>query len=267
MAIHWQEEAVRVDGVAWQLQRAGSGPRLVVLHGEEIGRDPLPFHNLLAERFEVVVPYLPGLGRSELPSWVETVDDLAYLSLDLVETLGGGVHLLGTGFGGWVAAEMAVRCDRDLKRLVLADALGIKVSEPWVREIADLFVLSFEEQAQLAWYDPSKAVQMKVPGAPDLSDEDLYESLRHREVVLTLGWCPFMHNPKLRRRLSRVTVPTLVLWGESDRVVTPQYGRAYHEAIQGSEFRLIPQAGHYPHREQPEAFVAAVAGFLRSGEA
>ena len=103
---------------------------------------------------------------------------------------------------------------------------------------------------------------MKVPGAPDLSQEELLEVLRDRQTVLMLGWRPFMHNPKLRRRLARIKVPTLVVWGESDRVVTPEYGRAYHEAISGSRFSLIPRAGHYPHIEQPGEFVRAVTEFL-----
>jgi len=267
MQTSWRSETVRVDGAAVDLRKGGSGPPLVILHGEEIVRDVLPFHDLLAEKFEVLVPFLPGLGRSELPPWIDSIDDLAYFALDMVETLAPrGTHLLGIGFGGWVAAEMAVRCHVHMKRLVLADALGIKVSEPWVRDIADLFVLSFEEQAQLAWHDPSGAVQIKSPGAPGLKAEELYECLQNREVVLSLGWSPFMHNPKLRKRLERVRIPTLVVWGESDRVVTPQYGRAFHEAIAGSEFRLIPKAGHYPHCEQPQAFVRVVADFLRQGE-
>lgn len=103
---------------------------------------------------------------------------------------------------------------------------------------------------------------MKAPGAPDLSQEELLEVLRDRQTVLMLGWRPFMHNPKLRRRLARIKVPTLVVWGESDRVVTPEYGRAYHQAISDSKFSLIPRAGHYPHIEQPGEFVSAVKEFL-----
>ncbi len=263
METHWQEEQVVVDGVALELRKGGEGPPLVVLHGEEIGRGLSPFHNLLAERFQVLVPSLPGLGRSELPEWIDGVDDLAYLSLDLVEKLNpAGAHLLGFGFGGWVAAEMAVLCRQQLKRVVLVDSVGIKVSQPSVRDIADIFVLSSDELARLAWHDPAKASQMNVPGTPGLSDEDLLESLRNRQSVLSLGWKPFMHNPKLRRRLGRVKISTLVVWGESDRVVSPEYGRAFHDAIPGSEFRLIPHAGHYPHREQPDEFVRVLTEFL-----
>ncbi len=263
MATSWQEQTVAIDGFTLELRTKGEGPALVILQGEEIGREMLPFHNLLAERFQVLVPSLPGLGRSELPSWVDSVDDLAYVMLDFMEKLHpSGVHLLGIGFGDWVAAEMAVRCQVYLKRLILADAFGIKISEPWVRDIADLFVIPAEEHARLAWHDPAKAGQMKVPGMADLSETELTECLLNRQAVLALGWKPFMHNPKLRRRLARIRIPTLIIWGESDRVVSPDYGRAYHEAVPDSKFQLISQSGHYPHLEQPGGFVRAVAEFL-----
>jgi pimeloyl-ACP methyl ester carboxylesterase len=71
-----------------------------------------------------------------------------------------------------------------------------------------------------------------------------------------------MHNPRLRRRLHRVTVPTLFVWGESDGVVTPDYGRNYAAGVAGAQFALISEAGHLPHVEQPEAFFAAVDPFL-----
>jgi pimeloyl-ACP methyl ester carboxylesterase len=263
MATDWRQEKVIVGGVTVDLREKGEGPPLVVLHGEEVGCEMLPFHESLAEKFRVLVPLLPGVGGSELPEWVEGVDDLAYIFLDLVEQLNlGGVNLLGSGFGGWVAAEMAIRSQSHLKKLILADCVGIKISDPWVRDIADIFVLSYDEWIRLTWHDPAGAKKMKAPGAPDLSHEELLEVLRDRQTVLMLGWRPFMHNPKLRRRLARIKVPTLVVWGESDRVVTPEYGRAYHEAISGSRFSLIPRAGHYPHIEQPGEFVRAVTEFL-----
>jgi len=263
METDWRQERVSVGGVTVDLREKGDGPPLVVLYGEEVGRQILPFHESLAEKFRVLAPSLPGVGGSELPEWVDSVDDLAYVFLDLLDQLNSGeVNLLGSGFGGWVAAEMAVRSQSRIQKLILADSVGIKISDPWVRDIADIFVLSYDEWIRLTWHDPAGAKEMKAPGAPDLSQEDLLEALRDRQTVLMLGWRPFMHNPKLRRRLSRITVPTLVVWGESDRVVTPDYGRAFHEAISGSKLSLIPRAGHYPHIEQPGEFVNAVKEFL-----
>ena len=161
-----------------------------------------------------------------------------------------------------VAAEIAVRSQQRIRRLVLADAVGIKVSGPETPDIADMLVLAYDDAVRLLWHDPAAAQGMKWPGAPGISDDDLQGALRALETVSALGWKPFLHNPKLRRRLHRIKVPTLVLWGESDRVVSSEYGRAFHQAIPGSVFRVIPGAGHYPHRERPTDFVRAVTSFL-----
>lgn len=263
MGVKWQEEKISVDGVEIEFRMGGSGAPLLILPGIDDGFELLPYHDGLAQRFRVLFPSLPGFGRSQLPKWMDSVDDLAYFMLDLVGQMDiEAPNLLGAGFGGWLAAEMAVRCQDRLNRLVLVDAFGIKISEPWVRDITDVFVLTHEELARLAWHDPAAAKEIKVPGAPGLSQEDLLESLRRRQTIHMLGWEPFMHNPKLLRRLGRIKIPTLVLWGESDRVVSPDYGRAYSKAIPGSQFKLVPRAGHYPYREQPEEFVRAVAEFL-----
>lgn len=263
MGKNWQEEKVSVDGVTLELRVGGDGSPLLILPGVDDSFELLPFHEGLTKHFRVLLPSLPGFGQPKLPQWMDSVDDLAYFILDVVEKLNlGPVNLLGVGFGGWVAAEMAVRCQDHLRRLVLVDALGIKVSDPWVRDIADIFVLTHEELAKLAWHDPAAAKEIKVPGTPGLSQDDLLESLRRRQTFHMLGWRPFMHNPKLLRRLGRIRVPTLVVWGESDRVVSSDYGRAYHQAIPGSQFRAIPRAGHYPYRERPEEFVRAVTEFL-----
>jgi len=263
MGTSWQEEQFVVDGVTLSCRVGGSGSPLLLLPGIDDGSEWLSCHQALANHFRVLLPALPGFGRSELPRWMDSVDDLAYFMLDLIERLSlRPANLLGVGFGGWVAAEMAVRCQHELRRLVLADAFGIKVSEPWVRDIADIFVLTHEQLAQLAWHDPAAAKDVKVPGSPGLSEDDLLESLRRRQTVQMLGWKPFLHNPKLLGRLARIRVPTLVVWGESDRIVSPEYGRAYHKAIPGSRFKTIPRAGHYPYRERPEEFVRAVTEFL-----
>ena len=95
-----------------------------------------------------------------------------------------------------------------------------------------------------------------------MSDDAIVVHARNRDALCLYGWQPFMYNPNLPRWLSRIAVPTLVLWGASDGVVSPDYGRAYCDRIPGARFELIPEAGHYPEIEQPEVFAARVAAFL-----
>ena len=259
----WREAQRTVGDVTLVCQEAGDGPPVLVLHGIDGGDGLLPFHEGLARRFRVLAPSLPGFGRSELPAWLDSIDDLAYVLLDLLEQLGPReVDLLGIGFGGWLAAEMAVRSQERLRRLVLADAVGIKVSGPETRDIADTLVLPHADAARLAWHDPDLARDMPWPGAPGIGEAELTGVLQALQTASLLGWKPFMHNPKLLRRLGRIAIPTLVLWGESDRVVSPDYGRAFHRAIPGSRFQLIARSGHYPHRECPDDFVRGVTAFL-----
>jgi len=264
MTIDWNIERITAGDVEIEYRAGGNGPALFLFQGIDEGFEVLPYHEKLAEHFFLLLPSLPGFGRSSLPKWMDNVEDLVYLMLDLIALLRPGrVHLMGAGFGGWIAAEMAVRSQENLDRLILVDAFGIKISEPWVRDIADIFVISHEELLRLAWHDPDKAQGIQPPGTPGLSQRELVDALRRRQTAHMLGWNPFMHNPKLRRRLARIRIPTHVIWGESDRVVSPAYGRIYHESIPGSRFTTISEAGHYPYLEQPDKFAAIATQFLK----
>jgi pimeloyl-ACP methyl ester carboxylesterase len=121
--------------------------------------------------------------------------------------------------------------------------------------------LGDEHQAML-WSDPvSHKAPLPTPGMP----EDLLERmLRNAESAMLYGWKPYMHNPKLRQRLHRIKAPTLVVWGADDRIVVKDYGKAFAESIPGARFVTIPNAGHYPHREQLDAFAEPVIEFLSS---
>jgi pimeloyl-ACP methyl ester carboxylesterase len=259
-----QEERHTVAGVTLQVYRGGEGPLLLVLHDCEVMTAWQPFHAALAQRFTVLAPAHPGFGESERAAIIDSIDDLAYLYLDFIAALGQqGLDVLGLGMGGWIAAEMAVRCSHALRRLVLADTAGIKISGRTEVDIVETFILSREQLLEVGWHDAALgAERMKLPGTPGLADEELLTLIRNREAAARLTWKPFMHNPALRRWLHRIAVPTLVLWGESDRIVHPDYGRAFQQAIPGAEFQLIPAAGHYPYLEQPESFVASVTAFL-----
>jgi pimeloyl-ACP methyl ester carboxylesterase len=219
-----------------------------------------PFLDLLADRAEVVAPSHPGFGHSPRPDDFDTVYDLVHLYLDFLDQWPNGkVTLLGMSFGGWLAAEIAVACGHRLDRLILVDALGIKVSDRETPDILDVFNTSPSEVVRRSWHDADRW----APDFDAMSDDDLVVRHRNWEALCVYGWHPYMYNPRLRRWLSRIAVPTLVLWGASDRVVTPDYGRAYAASIPGARFELIERAGHHPEIEQPEAFVERVLAFLK----
>jgi pimeloyl-ACP methyl ester carboxylesterase len=253
-----------VHGVQLEVVERGQGRPILFLHGEE-GLDPkAPFLDLLAAHGRVIAPSHPGFGHSPGGDAIDTIDDLSYLYLDLLaERDLRQVIVIGCSLGGWVTAEMAVKCTDRIAKMVLVAPLGIKVGDRETRDIPDIFALSADEVARLQYHDPSRA----VVNYAILSDDELTVIARNRQATALYAWEPYFHNPKLRRRLHRIDIPTLLLWGVNDRFVTPgYYGAAYREAIPGARLEIIERAGHFPHIEQPEAFIECVRAFLDSQE-
>jgi pimeloyl-ACP methyl ester carboxylesterase len=154
---------------------------------------------------------------------------------------------------------MAVKSIQRLSCLVLANAVGIKVSDRETRDIADIFAVTEPEFNALAYYDPAIAAR-DYKAMPDAAVRTI---ARNREATARYAWSPYMHDPKLKGRLHRIRIPTLFLWGSADRILTEDYGRAYCAAIPGARFETIARAGHYPHIEQPDAFAQAVFAFMQ----
>jgi hypothetical protein len=167
--------------------------------------------------------------------------------------------VVGVSLGGWIAAEMAVKSCARLSHLVLANPDGIKPSDRETRDIADIFAMTDGQFAELAYFDPSlgKHDYKAMPEA------EVRAVARSREATARYGWSPYMHDPKLKQRPHRIRVPTLVLWGTADRIVSKPYGRAYGAAILGARFEPIERAGHFPHLEQPEEFWSRSLGLSR----
>jgi pimeloyl-ACP methyl ester carboxylesterase len=242
--------------VKLEMWRKGAGQPLLFLHPGD-GLDPeSPFLAALAERFDVIAPSHPGFGGSDLPGYVTTVDDISYIYLDfLAQQELENVLLVGASLGGWIAAEIATKCTHRLAGLVIADSLGAKFGDRGTREIADLFSLPQFQLGELFYHDRHRKDFANQP------EDVLIRLARNHETFALLGWSPTLHNPKLRHRLSSIDVPTLVLWGADDKVVSPDYGRNFAAAIPNSTFELISKAGHYAHEDQSEQFVAAVQRF------
>jgi pimeloyl-ACP methyl ester carboxylesterase len=262
-------ERLRVHGVDLEVVRGGSGPTVVLLHGPTAYSPTAPFLELLRQTASVVAPSHPGWGGSARPDDFDTVYDLVHCYQDVLDALPDErVTLIGCSFGGWLAAELAINYGHRLHRLILVDPVGIKVSGREERDIVHHFNTPPAELARLAWHDPDR----QRPGLFGLgwqqhldamSDEEMVRMARGWDALCLYAWRPHLYNPRLKRWLHRITVPTLVLWGASDRIVTPEYGRVYSGLIPGSRFELIPEAGHHPELEQPAAFVEQVARFMQ----
>jgi pimeloyl-ACP methyl ester carboxylesterase len=247
-----------VDGINVEVIERGRGPALLFLHPEIGIERTAPVLDALARNTRVIAPSHPGFGRSDVPKWMNSVDDLSYFYLDLLETLDlDDVTLVGVSFGGWVAAATAVKSTARIARLVLANAIGIKPGDRETRDIVDVFALTDDELTRLAFSDPKN-------GARDyraMADADVMVVARNREATARYAWSPYMHDPKLVHRLHRIDIPTHFLWGADDRILSEGYGRAFCAAIPGATFELMERAGHYPHLEQPEAFAQRVLTF------
>jgi pimeloyl-ACP methyl ester carboxylesterase len=247
-----------IQGIDLQVVRQGTGRPLLLLHGGDGPQDSLPFFARLTEHFEVIAPTHPGFAGTAIPEHFDALDDLVYLYLDLLDVLGlHDVVLMGMSMGGWVAVEIAVRNTSRLSHIILVDAVGIKPGDRDTRDIADIFGLPAPEVAKLVFHDPSRA-----PSLAAMTDEQVTRLAGDRIAHAMYTWEPYMHNPKLRYRLHRINTPTLLLWGASDGVVPVAYAEAYRRMIPGARLVVIPEAGHVPHIEQPDAVLQHVLAFV-----
>jgi len=253
-----------------EVLRRGHGRSILLVHGVNPVSPKAPFLDLLAEHGEIVAPSHPGFGNSPLPDDFDTMYDLVHLYREVLDGLSGKVAMVGFSFGGWIAAEVAVNGSAKLDRLVLVDPVGIKLGGREERDIVHFFNTSPSDLNRLAWHDPTNRPaeayglgwQANIDEA--MSDEAMIALARNWDALALYAWRPHMYNPQLKHWLRRISVPTLVLWGTSDRIVAPGYGRAYSALIPGARFAAIDAAGHHPELEQPRVFVEHVARFLGS---
>ena len=252
-------ERMSVAGVDLEIVRRGAGRPVLLLHGFAPVPPDAPFLDGLAVHADVIAPTHPGFGASTRPPDFDTVYDLVHLYVALLERLPyERLTVMGLSFGGWLAAELAVACPRRLDKLILVDAVGIKVSDRETPDILDVFNTAPADVRRRSWHDPKSA-----PDFDEMSDEALVAHARNRDTLCLYAWHPYLYNPSLARWLPTIDVPTLVLWGASDGIVTPAYGRAYAGLIRGARFDVVEAAGHHPEIEQPDRFVERVLAFLK----
>src|SRR5438105_13029508 len=255
--VTWTSETVPIAGAALHVARAGSGTPLLILHHDVGTLDNLPFYNALAQQFTVVIPSHPGYDKSERPAWMRNVRDVAVVHQWLLGQRGlTDVSIVGLGFGGWIAAEMATMAPRAFKRLVLVGAMGLK---PERGEIADQALVSYIDYVRRGFADQRAFDRLfgAEPATAQLEQWDL-----NREMTFRIAWKPYMYNPTLPHLLGGVATPALIVWGRDDRIVPLECAARYQKALPHPRRETVENAGHFVDMEQPDVLAQLVARFV-----
>ena len=234
----------------------GEGRPFLLLHGGGGPQTVAGFAELLAtkEPARVITPTHPGFGGTPRPDGLADMAGLAALYRELLDRLGlDGVTVIGNSIGGWIAAELALLGSPRIRGTVLVDAVGIEVDG---HPVTDIFPLSLDELARRSYHDPAA---FRID--PAAMTEPQRAGMAANRAALQVYGGTRMTDPSLRGRLAAITAPTLVIWGDADRIADPGYGRAYAAAIPGARFELLTETGHLPQLETPEQLLRAIWDF------
>jgi pimeloyl-ACP methyl ester carboxylesterase len=230
------------------MDERGEGQPFLVLHGGAGPQSMARFSELLAgqDHHRVLTPIHPGFWGTPRPAELTSVSGLAALYRELLDTLElTDVTVIGNSIGGWIAAELAIPNSPRISSLVLLDAVGIDVKD---HPVADVSTLSVPEIMALSFHDPAPF----LVNPATLPDAQKAIMAANGAALAVYAGTSAMTDPTLLSRLGGITVPTLVLWGDSDQIVTADYGRAYAAAIKSARFHVLPGTGHMPQLETPE---------------
>jgi pimeloyl-ACP methyl ester carboxylesterase len=256
-----ERKTIDIAGVEIEYHEGGEGSSLLYLHAGGGFRPTHPAMPHLARRHRIIAPSHPGFGRSSLPSWINSVDDFAHIYLELMQRLNlQDTILVGASIGGWVAAELATKNTSRLSHLVLIGPSGIKVGSRDTLDIPDIFAMTPAEFEKRLFRDPEKF----HPNFTKMNDDDLAVVARNRQTMALIAWEPYLHNPKLKHRLQMIDVPTMVVRGEHDGLISKKYAKAYADLIPGAAFMQIAEAGHAPDVEQAETFANTLSNWMES---
>jgi len=258
-----------------QLLRGGSGAPVLYLHGIVADIHSLPadarftaFHDALTATFSVFAPALPGYADSEGFDELETVEDAVFFCRDVLDTLQlDKVHMVGASLGGWVAIEFATRYAHRLHKLVLINPLGISVPQARVGNFFYTVTPKAEggqqEVRELLFHDQHS--ELALGAVPDqMSPEMTLLFYKAQLVAARIGWKPpYLHNPRLKDRLFRISTPTLLVWAENDRLAPVGLAEVFAQGLAHAEVARVPGAGHTLLLEQPQQAAELTLQFLR----
>lgn len=253
------EEFLELPGGRVHLLRGGDGEPVLFLHAAGGAGVWQPFYDLLAEaKLEVIAPDHPGFGKSDEFPEQDRIDDLVFHYLDVLDALGlDQPHVVGASFGGWIAAELAVYAPQRIGSLTLLSAAGLRLPE---HPITDLFLMPPAKLPAALFHNapPAPAVP---DGPPDI--DAIIAAYREATSLARFSWMPFFNDPKLERRLRRITAPTLVAAPSDDRIVPVEHAKRYSMRIPGAIYAEVPDCGHAMYFEKPREFASVVTTFIK----
>lgn len=252
-----QKQTAQLGQLKVQYLKNGKGNPLLILHRDTGSPGWIPFTEELTAKHTVYLPSHPGFDMTEIPQWARTVRDLATLHLWLLEELKvTNVDVVGLGFGGWIAAEMATMNHKVFRKMVLVSPMGIQPKEG---EIYDQFLVGPLEYMQVGFHDKAK-FSHHWTSQPSIDQLEVWEI--NREMATRVAWKPYMFNQSLPHLVLGVKTPTLLVWGKDDKVVPVNCGKQYQQLMPNARLETIANAGHYVEYEHPKELGKLVADFL-----
>jgi pimeloyl-ACP methyl ester carboxylesterase len=255
-----QALSIRDGLIHAEVGRRGSGEPLLFLHGSG-GLNDGQYLDMLAERFTVYTPWHPGFGPSEGLEHIDDIVDLALYYHDVMDELGiESAHIVGHSLGGMLAAEIAALCSHRVRRLVLVNPVGFWRDEA---PVLDFFAVTPDKLLPYLWHDPQSETVREAFRAPEGADgvmEAMYEQMRSLTAAGKFLWP--IPDRGLKRRIHRIQAPTLIIWGESDGLVSSSYAEDFRSRIKNSRAEILPECGHFPMFEKRDDFVRLVTAFL-----
>jgi pimeloyl-ACP methyl ester carboxylesterase len=245
-----------------EIHTYGSGEPLLFLHGAGGLFEPDPSLEQLGRDFKVIAPHLPGFGDSTGGEKIDDVIDAALFYHQLMDDLHlDSAYIVGHSMGGMLAAEVAALDVHRARKLVLVAPAGF-----WLEDhpMPDFFAADAKELPALMFHDPASPVaqaMMKMPEDRELMAQMYVERVKRMTMAGKFLWP--IPDRKLSKRAYRISAPTLLVWGASDRIVPPIYASAFKSHIRNCTEAIIPEAGHALPLEQTQKFCDAVKKFLK----
>jgi pimeloyl-ACP methyl ester carboxylesterase len=256
------KEIININGVNITVHSMGKGLPLLYLHSIFGETGSQIFFKMLAQLgYEVKIPAICGFPGSDFLNNYRGMQDLVYFFRQLTKELfNDRFILIGSSFGGWLAAEFATFYAETIDKMILISPFGLSIDQG---QTFDIFYSSYHELWQKAFYNNSDLSQL-LSGSYDEKDPNGFKihALASMQATACYGWNPYMHNPKLKERLGSINCPGLVLSGKNDGVLPSRIPIEFSRLIPGCIYEELSDCGHVGVLDNPSAVINCLEEFL-----